>query len=226
MTMDTTMELDDLKQAWRALDHRLQQQNALALQAYRDRQADKARRNLRPLFWGQVAQMLFGLLFVLLAAALWMSPARLPAAVVAAGVVVHAYGIAVVVASGIVLGLIRRIDYGAPVLAIQTQLAQLRRAYVIGGMVAGLPWWVLWMLPFMLLAAMGDNDTGLAWLDAFLGTGIAIGIAGLLGTWWFHRWARRPGRERLARRLEDGLSGASLRKAQRQLDELRQFERE
>jgi hypothetical protein len=225
--MDITMELDDLKQAWRTLDHRLQQQNALALQAYRDRRTDKARRHLRPLFWGQVAQLLFGLLFVLLAAALWMSPLpRVSPAVVAAGVVVHAYGIAVVVASGIVLGLIRRIDYGAPVLAIQTQLAQLRRAYVIGGMVAGLPWWLLWMLPLMVLAALGGNESGLMWLIGWFWVGAAIGIAGLLGTWWFHRWARRPGREQLAKRLDDSLSGASLRKAQRQLDELRQFERE
>lgn len=52
MTMDTTMELDDLKQAWRTLDQRLQRQNALALQAYRDRQAGKARRGLRPLLFG------------------------------------------------------------------------------------------------------------------------------------------------------------------------------
>ena len=35
--MDTTMELDDLKLAWKTLDARLQQQNALQLAELADR---------------------------------------------------------------------------------------------------------------------------------------------------------------------------------------------
>ena len=71
--MDTTMELDDFKSAWQSLDRRLQLDNTLKLHDLRERKLDKARGSLRPLFWGQVAQILFGIPFVLLAALLWMS---------------------------------------------------------------------------------------------------------------------------------------------------------
>lgn len=60
------MELDELKTAWQTLDRRLQQHNAINLQLFKDRKLDKARSSLRPLFWGQIAQMLFGLCFIVL----------------------------------------------------------------------------------------------------------------------------------------------------------------
>ncbi len=47
------MELDEMKQAWQALDHRLEQQHALSLQLFRDGRLDTLRRGLRPLVWGQ-----------------------------------------------------------------------------------------------------------------------------------------------------------------------------
>jgi hypothetical protein len=227
--MDTTMELDDLKQAWQALDKRLQQQNALALHAYRDRQADKARRGLRPLVWGQAVQMLFGLLFVLLAAALWAStgalPQPLPWTTLAAGVFVHGYGVATIVLAGCTIGLARAIDYSAPVVGIQKQLAKLRRFYIVNGMVAGLPWWLMWVPVLMVLSGLGGVDLH-ARAPALVWGGLGIGIAGLLGTWWFHRWSRRPGQARLGQRLDDGAAGGSIRKATQLLDELSRFEQE
>jgi hypothetical protein len=48
-----------------------------------------------------------------------------------------------------------------------------------------------------------------------------VGVAGLLGTLWLHRWSRKPGREALAKRLEDGAAGGSLRRAQAELDALK-----
>lgn len=215
------MELDELKAAWRTLDARLQQQETLALHALHDRQTQRARRGLRPLFWGQLAQMAFGVAALLLGVAIWTS-SREVAALVAAGLVLHVYGIAVVIASGMTLGLMRKVDYSAPVVTIQRQLAQVRRSYVIAGMATGLPWWVLWMLPPFVIAGLRGDAGGMAWLVP----AAAISIAGLLGTWWFHHWVRRPGREALAQRMENSLTGASLRRAQAALDEVRAFERE
>jgi hypothetical protein len=57
-------------------------------------------------------------------------------------------------------------------------------------------------------------------------SGLSIGALGLLGTWWFHRWSRHPSRPRLAQTLEDSVTGASLRRAKAQLDELMRFEHE
>lgn len=215
------MELDDLKTAWRTLDARLQQQETLALHALHDRQSRRARVGLRPLFWGQLIQMLFGVAVLLSGVAIWTSTDGVPA-LMAAGLVLHVYGVAVVIASGMTLGFMQKIDYTAPVVTIQRQLAHVRRCYVIGGMVTGLPWWMLWMVPPLVLAHLGGHTGSMAWLVP----AAVISVAGLLGTWWFHRWVRRPGREALARRMENSLTGASLRKAQAALDEVRTFERE
>jgi len=218
------MELDDLKTAWHSLDRRLQRQHDLNLQLFRQNKLDRMQSGLRPLFWGQIAQILFGVLFIALAALLWLSQ-PVDAAVIVAGVVVHAYGVITVMAGAVVLAQMRRIDPSAPVLEIQKQLARVRTLYVRSGMVAGLPWWFLWIVVLMVLAGLGDVNL-LAKSPALVRSGLGIGALGLLGTWWFHRWSRHPSRPRLAQVLDDSVTGASLRRAKAQLDELMRFERE
>lgn len=223
--METTMELDDFKQAWQTLDRRLELQNAINLRLYTDGKLAKARAGLRPLFWGQVTQMGFGVLLMLMAGSYWTAHLDAPHLLVS-GLAVHAYGLAITILGGITLGMISGIDYAAPVLGIQQQLARLRRFYVRGGMIAGLSWWVLWLPFLVVLTGLGGNADGQSWLLSFLAINTAAGIAGLLATWWFHRWSRHPSRPRLAKAMDDSLTGGSLRKAQRVLDELAQFERE
>lgn len=222
--MDTTMELDDFKSAWQSLDRRLQLDHTLKLHELRERKLDTARGSLRPLFWGQVAQMLFGLPFILLATLLWMSRPEHASSIVA-GVLVHAYGVLAIVAGGLVLGALRAVDYAAPVLEIQRKLLRARTLYIRSGMVAGLPWWFLWVPILQVLAGLGDADL-LANAPALVWGGYGLGIAGLLGTGWFHRWARRPERAAFGRKMDASLSGGSLRKALAQLDELQRFERD
>jgi len=218
------MELDNLKSTWQSLDSRLQLDNTLKLHELRERRLDRTRGSLRPLFWGQIVQMLFGVLFILLASLLWMSqPAH--ASSIVAGVVVQAYGVLTIVAAGVVLGQIGNIDYSQPVLGIQKQLLRARMLYIRSGMVAGLPWWFLWIAVLQTLAGLSDVDL-LAKAPALVWSGYGIGVAGLLATWWFHRWARRPQRAEFGRKMDDSLSGGSLRRALAQLDELQRFERE
>ena len=218
------MELDELKAAWQALDRRLEQHSKINLQLLRDKKLVKARSSLHPLFWGQVVQMLFGLGFILLAATLWSARPDV-AHVIAAGVVIHAYGIATIIVAGITLGSIRRIDYAAPVLEIQKQLARLRKLYIRSGMIAGLPWWFLWVPLLMLLSALVGVDL-YARAPSMVWIGLGVGLCGLLGTWWFHRWSHHPARAAFGKRLDDGAAGGSIRKMQAVLDEIAQFERE
>lgn len=223
--MDTTMELDELKSAWQTLDRRLQQQNALGLQLFRDGRVDRARRGLRPLLWGQLAQMLGGAALVVMAALFWTSHRAVPHLLLA-GVVLHVYGLMMIVFGGITLALMQRIDYSAPVLAIQKQLAQLRSFYIRNGLIVGCAWWLLWV-PFLMLYLMGMYGVDL-YLRApsVIYGGTAVGILGLLAFWWLHRLARNPGRARLATFVDDSMTGASLRRAQAQLDEIARFERD
>ena len=219
--MDIAMETDDIKSAWQSLDQRLQRQHALELHRFRDEKLRRMRSGLRPLFWGQCLQILFGAAIAALAGALWSTYPR-AAAVIVAGVLVHAYGIACIIGAGATLGAMAKIDNAAPVLDLQKQLARVRKAYVIGAMVLGIPWWLLWVPLVMVLAGLAGVDA-FARAPGFVFASLAVGVLGMLGTWWIHRWSRRPGR---ADALEDALSGASLRRARAQLEELGRFERD
>ena len=223
--MDITMELDDFKSAWQTLDQRLQLNNALKLHELRERTLDRTRSSLRPLFWGQVMQiLLMGLPCILLAALLWTTaPAH--ASVIVAGVVLQAYGVLAIIGAGVVLGQLAKIDHAAAVVEIQKQLARTRTYYVRSGMLAGLPWWFLWIVILMVLNGLGDIDL-LAKAPSLVWGALGIGALGLLGTWWFQHWARRPERAELGRKLDDSLTGGSLRKAIAQLQEVQRFEQD
>ena len=223
--MESIMELDNLKHAWQTLDRRLEQQNTLQLKIFRDRKLDTLRRHLRPLARGQAAQILCGVALVLLSVAFWTEH-RDELHLLIAGVVMHLYGIAIIIIAGVTHGRLSRIDYSAPVLGIQKQLASLRKLYVIGGMCVGLPWWLLWV-PAAMMAFKGlfgadfyANSPLTVWIS------LPLGVVGLLATAWFHRWSRQPSRPRLAKVMESSLTGASLRNAQAILDEITQFEQD
>ena len=224
--MENIMELDELKSTWQALDRSLSQHNRLNLELVREQKLDKARASLRPLFWGQLAQILVvGLPCVVLAGGLWAKFETWPSLpILLAGIVVHIYGVAAIALAGETMSLIRNIDYAAPVMAIQKQLAKLRRFYILNGMISGLTWWLMWIPVLMVLAGLAGVDL-YARAPSVVWIGLGVGIAGLLATGWFHRWSRRE-RPLLAKAMEDGITGGSLLKAGRFLDEIAQFEKE
>ena len=215
------MELDDLKHAWQTLDRRLQQQNALGFQLLKNSRTDNARRGLRPLAWGQALQILIGAAGMLVFAPYWVEH-RHETALLLCGLVLHAYCLGLVIVGAVVEARIAAIDYAAPVLAIQRQLLALRRAYVIGGMIVGLPWWFIYV---PLLIVLGDGRM-LEQAPTVVAIQLAIGAAGLLATWWFHRWANRPERAAFGQRLDNGAAGGSIRRAQAALEQLAEFERD
>ena len=224
--MENAMELDDLKTAWKRLDRRLERDNALKLAELRDRKAERMRHSLRPLAWGQSVQMLFGAAVMLMGAVCWARHVD-NGLLLACGLVVHAYGLAVAIAAGNVVGKARNIDYGAPVVEMQLRLARLRTAYLVSSRLAGLPWWVMWMP--MLCVALGVAYPvlpGPFHAAAWIWSTLAVGAAGLAATLLFLRWAHRPQRAALGRRIDDYFAGNALRLAQAQLDELVRFERD
>lgn len=218
-------ELDDLKHAWKTLGEHLQRQNALQFAAFRERRVGAIRSNLRPLYWGQWMQMLFGIATVVAGVWLWRNFGDIVAIFVAA-IAVQAYGVATIVASGVVLDRIAGIDSSLPVLELQKRLIRLRKAYIVGGAVVGMPWWLLWIVPPIVLLSLHAHQAGGASLPAGVWSWLGFGVAGLIGTYWFHRWSRKPGREALAKRLDDGAAGSSLRRAQAELDALKAYAEE
>lgn len=216
------MELDEMKLAWQMLDHRLEQQHALNVQMFRDGRLDKMRRGLRPLAWGQALQMVIGVLGLLVLAPIWIAHRNDPAVLIS-GVAVHVYCVGLIVLGAVVQGHIARLDYAAPVLVIQRQLLKLRRIYAVGGvLLVGLPWWFLTapLLVVLTRGAIMRNAPWVIWIQ------LAIGMVGLVATWWFHRWAHRPERAALARKLDASTTGGSLRRALAATDDIARFEQE
>lgn len=220
------MELDDLKSAWKDLDRRLGEQHAIGVRMLRERRLDRLRRGLRPLAWGQSFQILVGIAGSLFFAAFWITHLHQPA-LLASGLVMHLYCIGLIVLGAVMVTQIARIDYAAPVVAIQHRLLRLRRTYALyGAVLLGLPWWFLYVPLVIVLAGMGSGADLARNAPAFICIGLAGGAAGLAASLGFHRWAHRPGGERLGRAVDDGMAGGSIRRAQRMIDELLRFERE
>lgn len=218
------MELEEVKTAWESLSQQLKRGSAINMAMYTHQKLMDARARLRPLFWGQVLQLFFGIAFVLLATALWISKPH-AISVIVAGVVVHAYGIGCILAAAMVMGAIQNIDYSGSVLEIQERLARVRRAYIIGGIVGGLTWWFLWVPVLMVLLALVHVNL-YAHAPAVIWSSLAVGVVGLAGMLWVYAYSRKPGQDRLRRFVDQAVVGRSLQRAQAQLDEIRQFARE
>ena len=221
------MELDELKRTWQEFEQRIDRQlaahDARDKTVWQERQRDRIRRGLWPLFWGQLALMAFGVGIVVMAVAYWSAHIETPHRM-AVGVLFHVYGVLVIIAAGVTLGQLSRIDYSEPVVVIQQRMATLSRWYVRSGAMIGLPWWLLWM-PFvhLVFGLLGADFLGHA-SALFLWSNILAGALGLLATYLFHRWLHRPGREQLAGRLDDQAAGTSLTRARSLLADLESSE--
>lgn len=217
--MTSSIDFDRLHAAWQVLDRKVERLDAESLQQARVNSATAIRRRLRPLAWGQVSQMLLGIALIVMAVPVWRSYSGLPHVFVS-GLILHGYGVASILLGGVTLGLLSRLDYGAPVVVLQTRLLRVQKAYVMGSTTLGLAWWLLW-IPFMsvLCAWMGVDfvahvSPAMPWL-------VAGGVAGLVATGAFHRWARK--RPALHAWLQKSMTGRSLTAANSDLQALHEL---
>ncbi len=219
------MELDDLKTTWQALDRKLEQQRTLSLQVIRDGKLAAARRGLRPLWLGQLVQIVAGLCLMLLFAPIWIARIGTLHLMVPA-LLLHAYGLILVLFAVRTLHLIGCIDYAAPVLRIQRQLAELRRwrtrvEWPLFGIVGCFIWIPLLL---MIFSALGAD----LWVlhRSYVYWNIVSGFACVGFLYGAVRWAQRRENEGSGSALEKYASGRSIRKAQEELDTLARFEQE
>ncbi|QNQ08960.1 hypothetical protein [Sphingomonas alpina] len=220
------MELHDLKLALNQLDARLERQAALQMQMVRREARNTLRDTLTPLARSQTWLIVSGALFCLLGVAAWHGELRHPGGAFASGVILHVYGLLSIAAGVVIKVLVARIDYAEPVVAIQKRLAQLRRAQLWAGIVIGMPWWVLWV-PLMIVVLRLLTGVDIAFFaSGFLWTLTITGLAGMAATWLVYRWARFTGRQHIVRGFENAFAGEHLKRAQAQLDEITQFERD
>jgi len=225
--MQNMIDIDDLRWAWQRLGEQMERSESIQLQLLREARLAGTRRSLRGLYIGQSLQLLLGVGLVVLGVACWTRNVDV-AGLLAAGIIVHAFGLLTAVMAGLVLVLAGTIDYSLPVLRIQKRMALLLRLQTLNSSACGLPWWVMWIVVVVAFAGLDKADPA-AGTPAWVTASLAIGVAGLLGTWAWSAWSRRSGRRsRLAasidRSVADGADG--IRRGQRLLDEIARFERD
>lgn len=220
------MELDDLKLAWQALDRRLEKQEALNWQIFRQGQSDRLRRGLRPLMIGQLAQMAVGVVLALWGIRFWSTHLSIWPAM-ASGIALQVFGTLAIIFTARVMGMVRAIDYAAPVLDIQRRVARLRtwRTKVEAPVFAVLGS-VIWIPVLLMLGQYGMDARGTtSWtwspgVVAWLLSSAAISLA-LVALGYF--LVRRLGRTKW---LEDSHAGRSVVRTEAMLEEIARFERE
>lgn len=219
---DMLMDIDDLKVAWQRLDRKLDRQNALAFEHFKERRMHTVHAHLRPLRWGQRLQVPFGVLVVVWAVWTWWTRWDLVNVRVAA-MIMHAYGVAVIAAGAQTLALLERLDYAAPAVEIQRRLAGVQRWLSVTGLVLGMAWWLLWIPLLMMVAGAAGRDVlarsprVLGWYAGACAVGLVVS---LWGVWHAHR-SNRPFVRDWAKLTA---SGRSLHRAEATLDELRRWE--
>lgn len=221
------MELDEMKLAWQQVERRLDRQQALHDQLYRERRLDRLHHGLRPLVWGQSVQIAFGIFFMLLGIDFWASHAP-SLHILTWGISVQAFGTLMILSAARNLHLVKQIDYALPVLEIQRRLATLRAWRVrVEAPVFSVIGCFIW-IPLMLIWIQWDWDAmGSSGPDFwarfpeigahFLFSG-AMSLLLVFATYWV---LRRFGRRRW---MEDNFAGSSVRKAEALLAEIDQFQ--
>ncbi len=168
--------------------------------------------SLKPLFRGQIVQMMIGVAFIAGGVMCWAPNVQVTHRLVSGGLL-HAYGVLLVLAAGVTCARIRRFDYSKSVDGVRSQLARIRDHYLRSGAWLGFSWWLLWM---PLAVAVGFESV--LYPTAFW-ISIIIGLLGLFMSLVLYARLLRS-RAPLAEKWKRGLAGESLCNAENALEEI------
>lgn len=221
------MDLDEMKQSWqardRALDTRLQLNARLLRAATLDR-AETALRRLSRMLVLELVLSVPVVVWLLAFAGRHAADARY----LAPALVLALCGVGFCAAAAHQLVAVRTLDYGAPVLAIQTRLESLRVARLRADLAALVLGPLLWVAVLVVAARglFGVDVYALVpgrWLLANVLFGFAVLAAAV---WASRRYAGRLHGSPTVQRLMRDLAGHNLTQAMKVVQELRDFERE
>jgi len=218
------MELDELKAAWADLDRKLAATQATVVKLQTERITDRAKSALRPLFWKLGWELLEGIVAVVLMG-MYLANNFDETRFAVPGLILHSLAVLSIVSTAWQMVLAGRIDYTAPVVAIQQQLARLRAARCRAW------FWVLVLSPLLWILLLIVGVRGLGGGDVYAACGVpfvlgnlAFGAAFGLVAWLVARvWAAKQPVSAWREWLADGLAGKSLTRAKRHLREAAEF---
>jgi hypothetical protein len=216
------MELDEMKLAWQQVNRRLEQQQALNLQMFKDNRLDKADKALRPLRRGQIIQIVAGAALMLLFAPYWVAH-RSTLHLMAYGLLMHAYGLMLILTAARNLYLQSRLDYVAPVVEIQRRIAALRTWRLREALLYGVTGCFIW-IPLLLIGFQAAGADVWVTAPSVVWGNVAAGVACLAVLYGIVHWSRLPGHERFKAALDNSGIGRSVRRTQAMIDEIARFE--
>lgn len=173
---------------------------------------ERVENSLRPLFRGQMLQVLIGIALIVLGVQCWARNTEIPHRVVN-GLILHVYGVIVIAQGLLVCTRIRRIDYSKSVVDIRSKLDSLQSGYLRAGVVIGFVWWLMW-IPVAVAVGFDDILTPYS-----LYPSLVVGIVGFAVSLWLYLRVLRsddPSTESWRRKL----SGESIAAAYIALDEI------
>ncbi|MET0617161.1 MAG: hypothetical protein ABWZ54_05285 [Luteibacter sp.] len=202
------MELDDLKAGWMEMDRRMERLERLESATFAQHVAGGVRAELKPLAIGQGVQLVAGVLLAFAAGSFWFDHRAAPNLLVT-GLLLHLYGIAMIVAAARNLVLVARVNEGAPVLALQSRIAVLRAWRIREARWFGVVGSFMWVA--MVVWAFGLLGVDIvATHPLFVGLNVLVACVCLAAFVVVSRLARAP-------------EGAALRRARERLDEIQSF---
>jgi serine/threonine-protein kinase len=156
-----------------------QQELAGRLLLTRRQLMERVEKSLRPLFRGQMIQVLIGIALIALGVRCWARNTDVPHRVVN-GAILHGYGILVIAQALLVCTRIRRIDYSKPVVEIRQKLDSLRSGYLRAGIIIGFIWWLMWI---PVTVALGFD--GILHPNALIPS-LVVGVIGFVASVWLY----------------------------------------
>ncbi|MHC4875151.1 MAG: serine/threonine protein kinase [Planctomycetota bacterium] len=191
-----------------------QQELAGRLLLTRRQLMERVENSLKPLFRGQILQILIGVVLILLGAQCWARNTHVPDRVIC-GVIVHVYGVIVIAAAANVCTRIKRIDYSRPVGEVRDGLNTVRSAYLQFGHLIGFPWWLMWV---PVAVATGFD---IVLHPHSLIPSLLVGVVGLVGSLWLYRRVQRSDSPS-AEKWKTSFAGTSIAAADLALREIEQ----
>lgn len=205
------MDLDEMRHVWSRMSARVEVLERRALEGA----IERSRRATRIATAAELVKLVVWVGMIGIAAPVL---GRVP---IAASSLIGYAGVAIVL--GVIQLRAARLDYGAPVLALQHDLGSLARLRARYSLALGLPWWFLWIAVLVVAVAWAGGDL-YATAPLWIWCNLAVSGAGLAVCVW---WARRHATARTAspamRRMIDQLSGTALARAAAELADIARF---
>ena len=178
------MDLHELENAWKALDQRVARQDDDIARLRVENRGLRSRWRLHWATFGQAVQIAVGLLLALWGGGFWVDHRGTPH-LVAYGLAVHVYGVALMASAIVLIVRLATIDYGQPVAEVQSRLLALRRTRIVTERILWVMGAIAWV-PMMMMGLFAIGIDAFAhrpswfWLNLAFGIVLALAAAAVM----------------------------------------------